>query len=265
MAMEKHMLKIASWNVNSIHVRLDAVLAWLDTSGTDILALQETKVPDERFPTAAFLDRGYYVRFSGQSAYNGVALISKKPITDVEVDIDTMGDPARRFLAATIAGLRVINLYVPNGAAVGTDKYAYKLDWLAAVTQHIQEALRQYPRLVVLGDFNIAPEDSDVHDPARWAGSVLVSEPERDAFQSLLGLGLVDSFRLFDQPTNAYSWWDYRKAGFQRNHGLRIDLILLSRALKGACKESKIDIEPRKQQRPSDHAPVWVTLEQDEF
>jgi exodeoxyribonuclease III len=255
-------LKIASWNVNSINVRLEAVLAWLDTSGTDILALQETKVPDERFPEAAFLERGYHVAFSGQKTYNGVAIISRFPIQDIVTDIANYDDPQRRFLAATIAGVRVIDLYIPNGSAVGTDKYAYKLEWLSHVTAAIKQALLVYPKLVVLGDFNIAPEDCDVHDPARWAGSVLVSPPERAAYQALLDEGLIDSFRLFEQPEKAFSWWDYRAAGFRRNHGLRIDLVLLSEALKQACSESQIDTEPRGHERPSDHAPVWVVCDE---
>ncbi|MDF1646408.1 MAG: exodeoxyribonuclease III [Legionellaceae bacterium] len=255
------MLKIASWNVNSINVRLDAVLAWLETSGTDILALQETKVPDERFPEEAFLHRGYHVTFSGQKTYNGVAIISRMPIEDVVTDIPGYEDTQRRVLAATIAGVRVVDLYVPNGSAVDTDKYRYKLEWLSHVTAWIEEALKHHPKLIVLGDFNIAPEDSDVHDPARWAGSVLVSPPERAAYQHLLSKGLVDSFRLFEQPEKAFSWWDYRAAGFPRNHGLRIDLLLLSGALKASCIESQIDVEPRRQERPSDHAPVWVCCE----
>ncbi len=255
------MLKIASWNVNSINVRLDAVLAWLETSNTDVLALQETKVPDERFPKEAFLERGYQVYFSGQKTYNGVAIIGRTEITDVVTDIDGLDDPQRRILAATVSGVRVIDLYVPNGSAVGTDKYAYKLDWLLHVTAFIKAELKRHPKLVVLGDFNIAPEDADVHDPAAWAGSVLVSPRERAAYQALLAEGLTDSFRLFEQPEKAFSWWDYRAAGFRRNHGLRIDLVLISEALKAICTESQIDIEPRGHERPSDHAPVWVSLQ----
>ena len=254
------MLKIASWNVNSINVRLDAVLDWFDTSDTDILALQETKVPDERFPEAVFLEQGYHIAFSGQKTYNGVAIISRMPVEDVVMDIPGYADPQRRVLAATIAGVRVINLYIPNGSAVGSDKYAYKLAWLEAVTVWIKAELMRYPNLVVLGDFNIAPEDKDVHDPAHWAGSVLVSPAERAAYQALLALGLEDSFRLFEQPDNTFSWWDYRAAGFRRNRGLRIDLVLLSEALKSACIQSEIDVEPRRQERPSDHTPVWVKI-----
>ncbi|MDX2346960.1 MAG: exodeoxyribonuclease III [Legionella sp.] len=256
------MLKIASWNVNSINVRLDAVLQWLETSKTDVLALQETKVPDERFPEEAFLERGYAVTYSGQKTYNGVAIISRTAIQDIVTDISNYEDPQRRFLAATIAGVRVINLYVPNGSAVGTDKYAYKLEWLSHVTAVIKQELLIHPKVVVLGDFNIAPDDRDVHDPARWAGSVLVSPPERAAYEAILAEGLVDSFRLFEQSDKAFSWWDYRMAGFPRNHGMRIDLLLLSEALKKTCIESQIDIEPRKQERPSDHAPVWVRCDE---
>ncbi|MCH9690080.1 MAG: exodeoxyribonuclease III [Gammaproteobacteria bacterium] len=252
------MIKIASWNVNSITVRLEAVLAWLETSKADVLALQETKVPDERFPKEAFLERGYHVAFSGQKTYNGVAVISRMPIQDIVTDISGYDDVQRRFLAVTVSGVRVVNLYVPNGSAVGTDKYAYKLEWLAHVTALIKKEQAVYPKLVVLGDFNIAPDDRDVHDPARWAGSVLVSPPERAAYQALVATGLTDSFRLFDQENNAFSWWDYRAAGFPRNHGLRIDLVLLSDALKLGCVESQIDVAPRRAERPSDHAPVWV-------
>lgn len=254
------MVKIASWNVNSINVRLDAVLDWLNTSNTDILALQETKVPDERFPEAAFLEAGYHVAFSGQKTYNGVAVISRNAISHIQTDIPGLVDPQRRILAASIGDIRVINLYVPNGAAVDTDKYAYKLDWLTHVTAFIREELKQHKKLVVLGDFNIAPEDRDVHDPEKWEGSVLVSPKERAAYQALLNEGLFDSFRLFEQPEQVFSWWDYRAAGFRRNHGLRIDLVLLSEALKVQCQESCIDVEPRKKERPSDHTPVWVAL-----
>jgi exodeoxyribonuclease III len=253
------MPKIASWNVNSLTVRLEAVLAWLEASGTDVLALQETKVPDERFPLEAFLERGYHVSFAGQKTYNGVAIISRTEINDVLVDIPDFDDPQRRFLAATVGDIRVVDVYVPNGSAVGTDKYAYKLNWLEHLTGFLQAELKRYPKLVLLGDFNIAPDDRDVHDPARWAGSVLVSPAERKAYEGLLAEGLVDSFRLFDQEEAAFSWWDYRAGGFPRNHGLRIDLLLVSEALKAQCTESQIDVEPRRATRPSDHAPVWIS------
>lgn len=255
------MFKIASWNVNSLSVRLEQVVDWYQSSATDVLALQETKVVDEKFPQDAFTSQGLHVSFAGQKTYNGVALISRQPISDVITDIPGLDDPQRRILAATVAGIRIINLYVPNGAAVDTDKYAYKLAWLQQVNAFIRDQLTQYPRLVVLGDFNIAPMDADVHDPALWAGSVLVSAKERAALQHMLSLGLDDSFRLFTQPEQAFSWWDYRGGAFRRNHGLRIDLILLSHALAKQCLRSEIDIQPRQHERPSDHTPVWVGCE----
>lgn len=254
------MLKLASWNVNSLNVRLEQVLAWLDASQVDILALQETKMTDDKFPAEAFRQQGYHVVYAGQKTYNGVALISKHPIEDVVTDIPDWVDPQRRILAATIAGIRVINLYVPNGAAVDSDKYEYKLSWLLHVTRFIEQQLVDYPSLAVVGDFNIAPDDRDVHDPVEWQGCVLVSPLERQALASLLALGLHDSFRNVTQEEALFSWWDYRAAGFRRNRGLRIDLILLSNALNARCSMSAIDKEPRRSERPSDHAPVWVEL-----
>ena len=255
------MFKLASWNVNSLTVRLDQVIAWLEKTKTDVIALQETKLVDERFPAAVLEDLGYHVCYSGQKTYNGVAIISREPLTDVMMDIPGFQDPQRRVIAATVRGIRLINLYIPNGAAVGTDKYEYKLAWLVAVTEFIKQQLMIYPKVAVVGDFNIAPEDADVHDPMQWVGAVLVSPPERAAFQALLALGLNDSFRLFSQETERYSWWDYRAGGFRRNNGLRIDLILLSQALSRTCMMSDIDVEPRRDARPSDHTPVWVGLE----
>lgn len=254
------MLKLASWNVNSLKVRLDQVLQWLDATQVDILALQETKLIDEHFPFQVFQEHGFHVVFSGQKTYNGVAIISKHPIEDVVTDIPELIDPQRRILAATIAGIRIINLYVPNGAALGTDKYAYKLMWLEKVTAFIKQQLSCYPKLSVVGDFNIAPEDRDVHAPEQWNGCVLVSPQERHAFASIIALGLKDSFRNFEQNDQLFSWWDYRAAAFRRNRGLRIDHVLLSEALNVNCIESRIDVEPRRAERPSDHAPVWVTL-----
>ena len=198
--------------------------------------------------------------FSGQKTYNGVAIISKQPITDIVTDVPFLVDPQRRVLAATVGGIRLINLYVPNGSEVGSDKYEYKLSWLTKITEFIKQQLSLYPELAVVGDFNIAPEDSDVHDPIEWEGCILVSPVERQAFAELLALGLKDSFRNFPQAENSFSWWDYRAAGFRRNRGLRIDHILLSQALSDRCTESCIDVEPRRAERPSDHAPVWVTL-----
>lgn len=254
------MIKLASWNVNSLTVRLEQVLQWLDFSEIDMLALQETKVIDEKFPVQAFHERGYQVVFSGQKTYNGVAIVSKHPIQDVLTGIEGFDDPQRRILAATIAGTRVINLYIPNGAAVGSDKYEYKLMWLEKVTAFIKQQLSLYPNLAVVGDFNIAPEDIDVHDPLEWKDSVLVSPLERQAFFGLIALGLRDSFRKMTKESGQFSWWDYRAAAFRRNRGLRIDHILLSEPLYATCVESGIDTEPRRAERPSDHAPVFVTL-----
>lgn len=254
------MLKLASWNVNSLTVRLEQVLAWMESTQATVLALQETKVIDEKFPVAAFKERGFATAFSGQKSYNGVAIISRYPIQDVVCDIAGLIDPQRRIMAATIGDLRVINLYVPNGAAVDTDKYVYKLMWLEKVTAFIHEQLQHYKNIAVVGDFNIAPADIDVHSPEEWLGCVLVSPAERQAFTRLLSLGLHDSFRAFAKEEQLFSWWDYRAAGFRRNRGLRIDHILLSDALMQKCVESNIDKEPRRDSRPSDHAPVWVSL-----
>lgn len=255
------MLKLASWNVNSLKIRLEHVLAWLESSGADVLALQETKCIDENFPAEAFTAQGWHVVFSGQKTYNGVAIISRYPITEVLMDIPSFLDPQRRVIMATINGLRLINLYVPNGAELTSEKYRYKLDWLEKISNFIKTQLALYPKLAVVGDFNIAPEDRDVHDPLAWEGCVLVSEPERQAFRNLLSLGLVDSFRNFLQEEKAFSWWDYRAAGFRRNLGLRIDHVLLSHELNALCRQAQIDKTPRIWERPSDHAPVWVELE----
>ncbi len=250
------MMKIATWNVNSINVRLPQVLNWLDYAKPDILALQETKMTDDKFPQAAIEEAGYQVCFAGQKTYNGVAIISKKPAVDIVTDIPNLNDPQRRILAASIAGVRVVNLYVPNGSEVGSEKYDYKLDWLQKMQVFLQQQLANYEKVVVLGDFNIAPADDDVHDPAAWQGSVLVSDKERQALQTILAQGYTDVYRLFDQPEKSFSWWDYREAGFRRNRGLRIDLILASEPLKNTCHLSWIDKEPRSWERPSDHTPV---------
>jgi len=247
---------IASWNVNSLNVRLPQVLAWLAAEQPDVLALQETKLVDEKFPRAEIEAAGYHAVYAGQKTYNGVALLSRLPAQDVATSIPGFDDVQRRVLAATFNGVRVINLYVPNGESVTSDKYRYKLNWLEALTTWIQRELAANPRLVVLGDFNIAPEARDVHDPKRWEGQVLCSDPEREAFRQLLGRGLSDTFRLFEQPEKSFSWWDYRMQGFQRNHGLRIDHVLASAALCKLCETSRIDRGPRSHERPSDHAPV---------
>ena len=255
------MFKLASWNVNSLKIRLEQVLAWMDSTQMDVLALQETKMLDENFPAAAFIEKGYHIVYSGQKTYNGVAIISRYPLSEVVTDIPDLDDPQRRILAVTVAGIRLIDLYVPNGSELTSDKYQYKLHWLQKVTAFIQQQMSLYPKVAVVGDFNIAPEDRDVHDPLEWQGSILVSPPEREAFAALVHLGLQDSFRNFAQEEQSFSWWDYRAAGFRRNRGLRIDHLLLSPELNALCRQSGIDVEPRKAERPSDHAPVWVELD----
>jgi len=249
-------MKIATWNINSLNVRLPQVLAWLAAEQPDVLALQETKLVDEKFPRAEIEAAGYRPVYAGQKTYNGVALLSRQPAQDVATGIPGFDDVQKRVLAATIDGIRVIDLYVPNGESVESDKYRYKLDWLAALTVWIKQELAAHPQLVVLGDFNIAPESRDVHDPKQWHGRVLFSDPEREALRKLLATGLCDTFRLFEQPEKSFSWWDYRMQGFRRNHGLRIDHVLTSAALCKACKACRIDKDPRANERPSDHAPV---------
>ena len=254
-------MKIATWNVNSLKVRLPHVLDWLATSQADILCLQETKTIDENFPVDDIKAAGYNVVFSGQKTYNGVAIISKKEAGDIVTDVAGLEDPQRRILGATIDGTRILNLYVVNGQEVGSEKYAHKLHWLDRITAHISEQLQQYERFVVLGDFNIAPDDRDVYDPEAWHERILCSTPEREALQKILDLGLADTFRLFDQEKQSYSWWDYRAAGFRRNRGLRIDLVLASKALADTCRACTIDKEPRRLERPSDHTPVIAEFE----
>jgi exodeoxyribonuclease-3 len=249
-------LRIATWNVNSLRVRLPQVLSWLERVPVDVLAMQETKLIDADFPREEFATRGYQVLYSGQKTYNGVALLSRWPLTAVLTDIPGFEDPARRVLAASTGQLRVVNLYVPNGQAVDSDKYHYKLRWLEALAGWLRAELEGGGRLVVLGDFNIAPEDRDVHDPAAWVGQVHVSEPERARLRRLLDLGLIDLFRRFEQPPETFSWWDYRMGAFRRNRGLRIDLVLAGQELAAACTACAIDREPRRAERPSDHAPV---------
>ena len=254
-------MKIASWNVNSLKVRLPQLLDWLTAQHPDVVCLQETKLEDHNFPQAEIEAAGYQVVFSGQKTYNGVALLARQPIGDVVCGNPRFADdPQKRLIAATVGDVRVICAYVPNGQAVGSDKYAYKLDWLAALDDWLGEQLAETPRLALAGDFNIAPEDSDVHDPAAWAGQILCSEAERAAFRRLLARGLKDSFRLFAQPEKSYSWWDYRMLGFQRNKGLRIDHILLSAPLAERCTAAGIDREMRRLERPSDHAPVIADI-----
>jgi exodeoxyribonuclease-3 len=254
-------MKIATWNVNSLKVRLPHVLDWLDASQADILCLQETKTTDENFPVDEIEAAGYQVVFSGQKTYNGVAILSKQQAGDIITDVAGLDDPQRRILGATIAGIRILNLYVVNGQEVGSEKYAHKLYWLDKLTAHIGEQLQQHEHLVVLGDFNIAPEDRDVYDPEAWHERILCSTPERQALQKILELGLTDTFRLFEQEAENYSWWDYRAAGFRRNRGLRIDLVLASTTLADCCRACIIDKEPRRLERPSDHTPVMAEFE----
>ncbi len=254
-------MRLATWNVNSLKVRLPQVLDWLKLHQPDILCLQETKLEDANFPAQDIRTAGYEVLFSGQKTYNGVAILSRAAASDAQPAIPGFSDPQKRVLAATIGGLRVICLYVPNGQSVDSDKYRYKLDWLAAVTAWLKREMAANLRLAVLGDFNIAPEERDVHDPKAWDGQVLCSPPERQAFQGLLAIGLKDGFRLFAQPANSYTWWDYRMHAFRRRMGLRIDHILVSDNLARVCRACAIDIEPRKAERPSDHAPVVIDLE----
>ena len=252
---------IATWNVNSLRVRLTQLKDWLAANPVDLIALQETKLPDADFPVEEIRALGMHAVYSGQRTYNGVAILSKQEPADVVAGIPGFEDEQRRVLAATVAGVRVIDVYVPNGQTVGSDKFEYKLRWLEALRVYVMAELVRHPRLVVLGDYNIAPEDRDVHDPKAWEGSVHVSEPERAALRSLLAVGLSDCFRLFEQPEKTYSWWDYRMMAFRRNAGLRIDLILASAKLAEKCAESRIDRSPRRLERPSDHAPVLASFD----
>lgn len=234
---------------------------WLAENPTDVLCLQETKLTDDKFPASIIEAAGYHVVYSGQKTYNGVAIISKLPITDVVKNNPLLDDPQQRILAATIDGVRVVCAYVPNGQSVGSEKYEYKMGWLSAFHDWIKQEAALYPQLAVVGDYNIAPEDRDVHDPAAWEGMVHVSEKERAALTRLLDIGLTDSYRLFEQPEKSFSWWDYRGLGFRLNKGLRIDHILLSPALVARCSACVIDRAPRKLEQPSDHAPVIATLD----
>lgn len=254
-------MKIATWNVNSLRVRLPQVLEWLTLASPDVLGLQETKLTDGEFPVDALAEAGYHVVYAGQKTYNGVALLARETPEDPVTELNGLDDPQRRVMAATVGGVRIWNLYIPNGQAVDSDKYVYKLGWLEALRQTLTEELRRHDRVIVMGDFNIAPDDRDVHDPVAWAGKVLCSEPERRALGSLLELGLEDLFRRFEQPEATFSWWDYRAGGFRRNHGLRIDLILGTAVMAGRCSACVVDRAPRAWERPSDHAPVLAEFE----
>lgn len=252
-------MKLASWNVNSLKVRLPHVLDWLADNPVDALCLQETKQQDADFPDTELAAAGYHSVFAGQKTYNGVAILSRVPMTEVQIGIPDYDDEQKRVIAATLGDVRVVCVYVPNGQAVESDKYYYKLAWLNALIAWLKVEIIRYPKLVVLGDYNIAPEDRDVHDPVLWQGNILVSEAERLHFQRLLDIGLFDSFRLFEQAEKSFSWWDYRMMAFRRNQGVRIDHILISEALRASCQSCEIDRAPRKRERPSDHTPVVAT------
>jgi len=254
-------MKLATWNVNSLNVRLAHLLDWLGREQPDVVCLQETKTEDANFPAHELRLAGYQALFAGQKAYNGVAILSREAASDVVAAMPGFADDQKRVLAATVGGVRVLCTYVPNGESVESEKYRYKLSWLANLRIWLQHELKAYAQLALLGDYNIAPEERDVHDPRLWQGRVLFSEPERAAFRGLLGLGLKDSFRLFDQPERSFSWWDYRMNAFKRNLGLRIDHILLSQDLSGRARGSHIDKTVRALERPSDHAPVITELQ----
>lgn len=249
-------MKIATWNVNSLRVRLEHICDWLRDAQPDILALQETKVADDDFPVEIFEELGYRAAFSGQPAYNGVALITRQAPEHVVTEIEGFEDHQRRVLGATFGGLRLYNLYVPNGQSVASEKYVYKLEWLEALRRQLERELAAHEDVVVVGDFNVAPEDRDVHDPVAWEGKVLCSPAERAALGRIVELGFDDAFRLFEQPERSFSWWDYRAGAFRRNLGLRIDLILTSKPLSRRCTACTIDRAPRARERPSDHTPV---------
>jgi exodeoxyribonuclease-3 len=257
-------LKVATWNVNSLKVRLGHLLQWLRADPIDIVCLQETKLTDPNFPVDALGEAGYRSLFCGQKTYNGVAILLKRAsvqeVEDLRTQLPGFDDEQRRLIAATVDGIRVVCAYFPNGQAVGSDKYSYKLKWIAALNEWLRDELAQHGRLLLAGDFNIAPEPRDVYDPEAWAGQVLFSEPERAAFRALLNLGLKDSFRLFEQPGRMFTWWDYRNLAFRRKQGLRIDHILMTDTLAARCSACSIDVGLRKLEQPSDHAPVIATL-----
>jgi len=259
--MSARALTIATWNVNSLRVRMPHLAEWLAATPLDVLGLQETKLVDSEFPGEELRTLGLGGAWHGQKTYNGVALLAREPLADVARGIPGYDDPQARVIAASVAGVRIVDVYVPNGQAVGSEKYAYKLGWLARLGEYLNAELKRHPLLAVLGDYNIAPEDRDVHDPKAWEGQVHVSPGERAALESLKALGLVDVFRRFEQPQQSFSWWDYRAGAFRRNAGLRIDLVLASAALSARCTACRIDATPRKWERPSDHAPVLATFD----
>jgi len=253
-------MKLATWNVNSIKVRLPQLLEWLGQAQPDAVCLQELKTEAAGYPREALEAAGYASAVNGQKTYNGVAILAREAPADVVADVPGFEDPQKRVLAATVSGVRVICVYCPNGQAVGSDKYEYKLRWYAALRDYLAAELVRHSGLAVAGDFNVAPEDRDVHDPKAWEGQVHVSEPERAAWRALLDTGLKDGFRLFEQPEKTFSWWDYRMMAFRRNAGLRIDHVLLSAPLAARCASCVVDKSPRRLERPSDHAPVVAEL-----
>ena len=257
-------MKLATWNVNSLTVRLPQVLEWLSAQnehgGMDVLALQETKTTDDKFPQAEIEAAGYQVAFFGQKTYNGVALIAKHPITEVVHNIPGFTDEMARVITATVNGVRVVGAYFPNGQAPDSDKFVYKIRWLEALQNWLRQELTHHPKLVLMGDFNITVDDRDVWDPVGLKDTIHCTVAEREHFQGLIALGTHDAFRLFEQAEKSYSWWDYREFAFRRNRGLRIDHILVSDALKDSVQACLIDKAPRKNERPSDHVPVVVTL-----
>jgi exodeoxyribonuclease-3 len=253
-------MRLATWNVNSLAVRLPQLLDWLREHPVDAIVLQETKLADERFPAAEIEGAGWRAVWHGQKTYNGVALLARAEPQQVQKNIPGFDDDQARVIAATVAGLRVVGAYFPNGQAPGSDKFAYKLRWMEALRDWLKAELAANPRLVLMGDFNVAPEDRDVYDPVAWAGQIHCTPEEREHFRQLIAIGLADAFRLFDQPPKSWTWWDYRNLAFRKNQGLRIDHVLVGEALKAAVESCTIDKQPRRNERPSDHAPVIVTL-----
>ena len=260
LVIHDRIMKIVTWNVNSLNVRLHHVLEFLNREQPDVLCLQETKTPDEKFPAAEIEAAGFQVIYSGQKTYNGVAIISRKPATDIISEIPDFDDPQRRLLAATIDGVRLLNVYIPNGQAIGSDKYAYKFRWLTAFMDYLKTEFTTHKKLVLLGDFNITPADQDVHDPARWLGKITCSAAEREAFASFVSMGLVDTVRMLHPDEPMFSWWDYRMNAFRRSWGIRIDHLLASHAMNPVAAGVAMDF--RAMERPSDHAPVWVEFEE---
>ena len=254
-------MKLATWNVNSLGVRLPQVLDWLALQQPEVLVLQETKLTDDKFPQAELTAAGWHSVWFGQKTYNGVALLARTEPVDVVRNIPGFDDPQARVIAATVNGVRVVGAYFPNGQAPDSDKFVYKMAWLAALHGWLRDELTRHPKLVLMGDYNIAPEDRDVCDPVAWAGQIHCTDQERGHFEALVGLGLTDAYRLFEQAPRTWSWWDYRNLAFRKNQGLRIDHILVSTALKGRVEACVIDKLPRKNERPSDHAPVVLTLD----